>query len=144
MDNESKKTTWEHFEHKADIGIRGVAPTLAQAFEQAALAMTAVICDPALILEQQSVTIRCEGSDNEFLFLDWINELIYIMAVRGLLFKRFQVTIDAGVLTATAYGEPVDRKKHRPAVEIKGATLTELCVRLLADGNWVAQCVVDV
>ena len=135
---------WEHFEHKADIGIRGLAPTLEQAFEQAALAMTAVICDPTKILESDSVAIRCEAADSDFLLLDWINELIYIMAVKGLLFSRFQVTIDAGVLTATAFGEPVDRQKHLPAVEIKGATLTELRVYQQADGNWVAQCVVDV
>ena len=38
---------WEHFSHEADIGIRGVGPTLATAFEQAAIAMTAVITDPA-------------------------------------------------------------------------------------------------
>lgn len=135
---------WEHFEHEADIGIRGLAPTLEQAFEQAALAMTAVICDPAYILESEAVAIRCEAVDNDFLLLDWINELIYLMAVKGLLFGRFQVTIDTGVLTATAFGEPVDRLKHRPAVEVKGATLTELSVHRNADGMWVAQCVVDV
>ena len=137
MNPKTKVPFWEHFEHEADIGIRGLAPTLAQA-------MTAVICDPALISESESVAIRCEAIDNEFLFLDWINELIYLMAVKGLLFKRFLVTIDAGVLTATAFGEPVNRLKHRPAVEIKGATLTELWVRQQPDGMWVAQCVVDV
>ena len=28
---------WEHFEHGADIGVRGIGPTPASAFEQAAL-----------------------------------------------------------------------------------------------------------
>lgn len=135
---------WEHFEHKADIGIRGIAPTPAQAFEQAALAMTAVICDPDCIQEHQSVEVSCQATDIEFLFLDWINELIYQMAVKRLLFRRFQVAIDNAVLTATAFGEPADPTKHQPAVEIKGATLTELCVRQTEDGLWLAQCVVDV
>jgi SHS2 domain-containing protein len=31
-----------------------------------------------------------------------------------------------------------------PAVEVKGATLTELKVSRNADGLWTAQCVVDV
>lgn len=135
---------WEHFEHKADIGIRGIAPTLAEAFEQAALAMTAVICDPNCIQEHQSVEVSCQADDIEFLFLDWINELIYQMAVKRMLFRRFQVTIDRAVLTATAFGEPADPAKHQPAVEIKGATLTELAVRQTEDGFWLAQCVVDV
>lgn len=135
---------WEHFDHEADMGIRGIAPTLDQAFEQAALAMTAVITDPTGILPLEAVPIYCAGHDHEFLFLDWINELIYAMAVRGLLFNRFQVAINDEGLTATAFGEAVDRQKHQPAVEIKGATLTELHVYQQPDGLWVAQCVIDV
>ena len=66
------------------------------------------------------------------------------MAVQGLLFKCYKVAINDGNLAATAYGEPVDRKKHQPAVEIKGATFTELQVYQQPDGSWVAQCIVDV
>ena len=33
---------------------------------------------------------------------------------------------------------------HQAAVEIKGATLTELKVEKQDDGLWLAQCVVDV
>ena len=135
---------WEHFEHGADIGIRGIAPTLAQAFEQTAMAMTAVICNPERIGATQTVSITCKAIDSELLLVDWINELVYKMAVLGLLFSRYQVTIQAGVLSATAYGETVDPQKHQPAVEIKGATFTELRVYQQADKSWVAQCVVDV
>lgn len=135
---------WEHFEHKADIGIRGIAPTLSEAFEQAALAMTSVICDLDLIHEHQSIEVSCQADDIDYLFLDWINELIYLMAVKGLLFKRFQVVINGNLLIATASGESAAPAKHQPAVEIKGATLTELAVRQTEDGLWLAQCVVDV
>ena len=134
----------EHFDHDADIGIRGIGPTLEQAFEQAAMALTAVITDPAQVSIAISVQISCKASDNELLFFDWINELIYKMAVQGLLFGRYQVVIDNGSLTATAFGEAIDRLKHQPAVEIKGATFTELRVYQNPDGMWVAQCVVDV
>ncbi len=135
---------WEHFEHDADIGIRGIAPTLAQAFEQAAIAMTAVITDPAQVLAEKAVFIHCSAPDHELLLVDWINALIYEMAVQGLVFSRYQVTIDHGILSAIALGEPVDREKHQPAVEIKGATFTELQVYQQADGLWLAQCIVDV
>jgi SHS2 domain-containing protein len=135
---------WEHFEHDADIGIRGIAPTLEQAFEQAAVGMTAVITNPDQISTSKAVSIHCEAPDNELLFLDWINELIYEMAVQGLLFRRYQVAINDCILSATAFGEVVDRQKHQPAVEIKGATFTELHVYQQPDGLWVAQCIVDV
>lgn len=135
---------WEHFEHEADIGIRGIAPTLEQAFEQAAVAMTAVVTVPESVSDTKAVVITCVAPDTELLFISWINELIYEMAVHGLLFNRYQVAIDNGRLSATAFGESVDRQKHQPAVEIKGATFTELRVYQQADGMWVAQCVVDV
>jgi tRNA nucleotidyltransferase (CCA-adding enzyme) len=38
------KDRWEHFEHGADIGVRGLGTSKAGAFEQAALALMAVIC----------------------------------------------------------------------------------------------------
>jgi SHS2 domain-containing protein len=135
---------WEHFGHDADIGIRGIAPTLEQAFEQAAVAMTAVITDLDRVSATTTVSIDCEAPDNELLLVSWINELIYEMSAHGFLFKRYDVAIADGKLSATAYGEAVDRQKHRPAVEIKGATFTELHVYQQADGAWIAQCVVDV
>jgi len=135
---------WEHFEHDADIGIRGIAPTLEQAFEQAAVAMTAAVTPLDLVSASKVVSIYCEAPDSELLLVSWLNELIYEMSAHSLLFNRYEVVIDDGTLSATAFGEAVDRQKHQPAVEIKGATFTELRVYQQADDAWVAQCVVDV
>lgn len=52
---------WEHFEHGADIGVRGLAATKAGAFEQAALALTAEVTDPARVAQPKAVTIRCDA-----------------------------------------------------------------------------------
>ena len=144
MNSKSITPHWEHFEHGADIGIRGIAPTLEQAFEQTAVAMTAVITNPDQVLSSKAVPIRCEAPDNELLLVDWINELVYEMAVQGLLFNCYKVAINDGILTATAFGEAVNQQKHQPVVEIKGATFTELRVYQQSDGSWVAQCIVDV
>lgn len=134
---------WEHYGHDADIGVRGLGPTLAEAFEQAALAMTAVVTDPARVSPQQAVEIACQAPDPEMLLVDWLNSLVYRMAVDHLLFGRFVVTIDGLRLRATAWGEPAAPDRHRPAVEVKGATFTTLRVAP-ADGGWIAQTVVDV
>lgn len=144
MNSKTLTPHWEHFEHDADIGIRGIAPTVEQAFEQAAIAMTAVVTRPDLVADAKAVAIHCAAPDTELLLVSWINELVYEMAVHGLLFNRYQVAIKDGALSATAFGEAVDRQKHQPAVEIKGATFTGLRVYQQADGLWVAQCVVDV
>jgi SHS2 domain-containing protein len=135
---------WEHFEHEADVGVRGTGRTLAEAFEQAALALTAVITDPAAVRDRETVEVALEGSDPELLLVDWLNAIIYEMAVRSFLFGRFEVSLEGGMLTARISGEPVDRGRHHPAVEPKAATYTALRVAVDAKGNWVAQCVIDV
>jgi SHS2 domain-containing protein len=135
---------WEHFDHGADIGIRGYGDTPGAAFEQAALALTAVIADAGDIREATRVDISCEADDREDLFLDWLNALVYEMAVNHLLFHRYHVEISGSRLRGQAWGEVVETARHHPAVEIKGATYTELMVRRLEDGSWLAQTVVDV
>jgi SHS2 domain-containing protein len=135
---------WQHLEHGSDIGVRGCAGSPAEAFAQAALALTALITAPERIAEHERVTLECREADPELLLYDWLNAVIYAMATRGLLFGRFQVTIDGDRLRATAYGEALDRARHQPAVEVKGATLSGLEVRCSAQGEWVAQCIVDV
>ena len=134
----------ERFPHGADIGIRGIGRTREEAFEQAALALTSIVTDPDGVKQSRAIEFRCEAPDDRLLLVDWLNALIYRMAVDRLLFGRFAVSIDGGRLSATAWGEPVDRLRHAPVVEPKGATYTELAVRRAEDGAWLAQCVVDV
>ena len=135
---------WEHFAHAADMGIRGTGATPAAAFEQAAMALTGLVTDPGIVETRQCIDLTCEAPDTELLFADWINALIYEMSVRKMLFSRFAVTIDGTKLKAQAWGELVDRDRHQPVVEPKGATYTELRVAEQAPGQWIAQCVVDV
>lgn len=135
---------WEHFPHEADMGVRGIGLTKEAAFEGAALALTAVITDPAEVIPTQQVTITCQAPDDELLLVDWLNALVYEMATRKILFSRFEVHFNDHSLHATAWGEPVEVTRHRPAVEVKGATYTDLLVKQDQNGYWIAQCVVDV
>ncbi len=134
---------WEHFAHAADIGVRGVGDTPAEAYAQAALALTAVSVEPGRVNATQAVHLECTAPDPELLLVDWLNALIFEMATRHMLFGRFAVAIDGDHLAATAWGEPVDVGRHQPAVEVKGATYTQLRVAM-EHGRWLAQCVVDV
>ncbi len=138
------RNTWEHFAHGADVGIRGVGPTKEAAFVQIALALTGVITDPSTVRPNVAVPVTCEGPADDILLVDWLNALVYEMATRRMLFGAFVVSIENSRLTGTAWGEAVDRARHEPAVEVKGATYTALRVERLEDGHWLAQCVVDV
>ena len=135
---------WEHFSHEADIGVRGIGASQEKAFEQAALALIAVITDPRNVRPDEAVEIACEALDDELLLVEWLNAVIYEIATRRMLWSRFTVRIEGRRLRATAWGEKTDVARHQPAVEVKGATYTNLSVKQDPSGAWVAQCVVDV
>ena len=134
---------WQHFQHDADIGIRGYGKSLNDAFAQTAIALLAAITEPEQVQPRTAVPINCHADDVELLLVEWLNALIYEMSVRAMLFARFDVEIRGNTLTATAWGEGIDIQRHQPAVEPKGATLTELKVAETKQG-WLAQCVIDV
>ena len=134
---------WEHFPHGADIGVRGLGATLEEAFEQAALALTAVVTGLAAVAPGEMIRLSCAAPDAELLLVDWLNALIYEMATRNMLFSRFEVHLEQNRLTAQAWGEALEAGRHHPAVEVKGATYTALKVAQ-QPGGWLAQCVVDV
>jgi protein archease len=73
-----------------------------------------------------------------------MNAIIYEMAVRSMLFGRFEVKITDTRLKGILSGEPIDQAKHLPACEPKGATYTALRVAQGSDGLWSAGCVIDV
>lgn len=139
----SGEKNWELFPHDADVGVRGRGKTPAEAFEQAALALTAIVTDEPVAAETE-VEVQCEASDIELLFVDWLNAIIFEMATRQMLFGRFAVRIDGTRLSGSLWGEPVDVARHTPACEPKGATYTALRVAQDAGGMWSAACVVDV
>lgn len=145
---------WELFSHESDMGIRGFGKTAAEAFEQAGMALTAMVTDLSAVSTEQQITIRCQAPELELLFMDWINGIIYEMATRKMLFKHFEVALQGDELQndlkndlqleAVLWGEKIDIEKHQPNVEPKAATFTELKVQTLSKDLWVAQCVVDV
>ena len=138
------KAGWEHFSHGSDIGVRGFGASLEEVFEQTAIALTAVVADVSTVRPAETVEVRCDAPDVELLLVSWLNAVIYEMAVRSMLFSRFQVVLLGCSLTGTLVGERVDLDRHQPAVEAKGATVTALKVARGQDGQWLAQCVIDV
>jgi tRNA nucleotidyltransferase (CCA-adding enzyme) len=139
----ASRARWELFPHDADVGVRGFGPTAEQAFEQAALALTAIVTN-AQVAPAAEVAVSCDAPDLELLFVQWLNAIIYEMAVRNMLFGKFAVRIAGTHLEGKLWGEAVDVPRHAPACEPKGATYTALRVAPDPDGVWSAGCIVDV
>ena len=83
--------SYEHFAHQADMGVRGYGRTREEAFEQAALALTAVMVPPDRVARRERVRVSCSGGDDELLLLDWLGAVVYQMSAHRMIFGRFKV-----------------------------------------------------
>jgi SHS2 domain-containing protein len=92
-------------------------------------------------LEKRLVT--ASAPDIELLLVEWLNALLSLSDIDRMVFSKFDVKIDGASLNGIAWGEKLDRVRHEPNVEVKGATYHMLRVRE-ENGRHVAQCVVDV
>jgi SHS2 domain-containing protein len=60
---------WEHFGHGADIGVRGIGATIAETFEQAAIALTEVITDSTKVIPRREIRIERTADGAEALLV---------------------------------------------------------------------------
>jgi len=134
---------FETFEHEADIGIRGFGATAEEAFANAAKAMYSVMVDLARVEQKEFRGVNVTAGDREQLLVEWLNGLLAVSDIERMVFSRFEVRIEGTALAGNAWGERLDRSRHGPKVEVKGATYHQLSVRE-EQGSVVAQCVVDV
>jgi SHS2 domain-containing protein len=135
--------TFEIFEHKADVGIRGRGKTLEEAFEDAARAMFSVMVDLETVRPIETVEVDVSASDEEALFIEWLNELLSVADLNDVVFSDFKVEISGNSLKGRASGEKWDLERHKPKTEVKAATYSSLLVKN-ENGSYVAQCIVDV
>jgi len=135
---------FELTEHTADVGIHAWAPTEAAVFEQAALALFSLLCDPATVEPREVVGLEAEAPMHDLLLVAWLNELLYRFEADGLVFHRFTIDVlGARTLSATAHGEPLDPSRHAAHAGVKAVTYHGLALRRMGKG-WDATVVLDV
>ncbi len=140
---ENMEELFETFEHGADMGIRGRGRTLEEAFANGAKAVFSLMVDLSTVALRNEIQVACTAPDQETLFMVWLNRLIAMADIEKMGLAEFTVAIDGLNLSASAWGERIDPRRHDLGVEVKGATYTML--RIYAEGDYiVAQCVVDV
>ena len=133
----------ETFEHESDIGIRGFGTTMNEAFANAAAALFSVMVTTETVEPKDKRIIAVSAPDEELLLIEWLNALLSASDIDHMVFSKFEVDINGTSLIGTVWGETLDRKRHGPKVEVKGATYHLLQVKEKG-GLYTAQCVVDV
>jgi len=135
---------YELIEHTADIGIRVKGSDLKELFKNTALSMFDIIAQKQKTesSRQKKIIIEQKADNIDELFINWLNELLSLSAIRELIFNDFNIKkLDENNLEAVAEGE--DIKNYRINTEIKAATYHELKIEKISSG-WQAQIIFDV
>ena len=158
---------FELLEHTADVGIKGTGRDLNEAFAETAKGMFSIIAEAKGIRLAEENKLEVKAENLEELLVEFLNELLYLFYTEKILFREFEVEIDAGreieggkaglswkgktrkrkekefALKCTARGEMLDEKKHGLRSDVKAATYTGLKIGR-EKGKFFAQCILDV
>ncbi len=115
--------SYQILDHTGEIGILGRGANAAQAFEQAATGMFSFMVDLETVEGRQEWRVEVEGPDLEGLLVEWLNELIYLFELEGMVSRDFRIhEMGSTFLKATCYGEVLDVERHRFSIAPKAAT----------------------
>lgn len=129
----------------ADAAFEAEAESLNELFRICAQATFEVMADTRSIEPRHQEQVELTSLSLEELLFDWLAELIYLKDAQSMLFGEFEVDIQENEgyrLTASAWGEPADQKKHKVRVDVKAVTYHLLEVKK-SQGKWTAKVILD-
>jgi protein archease len=131
-------------EHTADTGIVAYGADMREAFANAAYGMFSLMADLKQVREETSRYVEADAGDRESLAVSWLNELLYMFDVEGIIFKRFDILeLTNTRLKADAYGEKAEASRHKLRSGVKAATYHMLRVSEDRD-RWRIRVIFDV
>ncbi len=134
----------ELFAHTADLGLRIRAADLDTLFVEAAQCLFgAIVEDLATVRPLRKIDVRLPADAIDYLLFDWLRALLYHFDAEHLLFGKFAVQVTDAGLTASAWGEPLDRARHNLEHEVKAITYHGLSVTKVG-AEWEAELIVDI
>jgi len=121
------KKDFELLEHTADAYIAAYGKDLAEAFENAALAMFDVMTEVEKVGLKVRDYIEVMAEDEYALLYSWLEALLVKFEINEMLYSKFKVsnlskTSDGFELKAEIWGEKYDPKRHSQKVGVKAVT----------------------
>jgi SHS2 domain-containing protein len=117
---------YRFLEHTTDLEIESFGKNLEQAFENAGRAVEDTMVDLRAIGDLETKETLVRGKDLEALLYSWIESLISLQEIEGLLFSKFSCTISKEgsgyLLRASLKGEKFSPVKHEQKTAIKAPT----------------------
>jgi len=121
--------SYKLLDHATDAIIEVTAKDLDEAFSVAGQSVADITLDTKSVSEKEEWRIAVSGEDLRYLLYNWLEAVIYQLITDGFAIARVvaKVRIDSEYsIEATAFGEPIDLKKHGFKVEIKAPTFHEM------------------
>ena len=139
---------FETFDHTADLGLRVVGGSLNELFAEAATGLTSlIVADVGSVVVAQERTLQIDSPDLEYLYFDWLSELLFLFESDGWLSASAEVEVTGNSLRGVVCGETFCEERHRRSHEVKAITYHELSVASQQrDGkeSWSAEVIVDI
>lgn len=132
----------------ADIAVEAYGKTLEKAFENIGKGVMNIISDISKINKNVSIDIDIKSEDLKSLLYDFINEILYHMDSKSLIFSDVNVieikNIQNGyLLKAEIFGQKMD--KNIPIkCEVKAPTYHEMLIKKVSSGKYYIRMVVDI
>jgi len=134
---------FREFEHTGDLGIELAAPTRAELFRRAAIALASLLVETANVMAIERREITVEGEADLDLMHNLLSELLALFTVEGFIWREASVIEAEQSLRITLRGEPFDPARHSFRGEIKAVTYHELMVENSPEG-WRSRIIFDV
>jgi SHS2 domain-containing protein len=123
----AEKKGFEFLEHTADAYIAAYGIDLAEAFENAALAMFEVMTEVEKVSPKVKENVEVVAEDKYALLYSWLEALLVKFDVKKMFYSKFKVlgineTSDGFRLRAQIWGEKFNPKRHVQKVGVKAVT----------------------
>lgn len=135
-------------EHVADAYIAAYGKDLAEAFENAAVAMFDVMTDVEKVDPEVEDYVEVSGEDEYSLLYNWLEALLVKAEIEGMLYSKFKI-MELGKsnggfrLKAKIWGEKLNPEKHLQKVGVKAVTYHQMEIAREKDGA-VVKFILDI
>lgn len=131
-------------EQTADAKFQAFGKTMEECFENSVLALNSIECNLKKVKPKQKIPIQISASNLEELLHKFLEEILFQMDSKQMLFSKFKIKIDSkkNSLKADLLGEKIDKKKHELKTLVKAVTWNNFFLKK-EKGKWTAQAVCD-
>ncbi len=121
--------SYKLLDHATDAIIKVTAKDIDEAFTVAGQSVADITLDSKAVLNKEERRIAVSAEDLRYLLYNWLEAVIYLLITEGFAISEIKAKVEKTKqynIEATAYGEPIDLKKHGFKVEIKAPTFHEM------------------